>query len=176
MSEISAVWERIEAWYEAKGQTENLNPSATAEAIAQAEKDMGLTFPPELRESLLRHDGSADGGWPTGELLSLERMADERGVWMEVVESGTFDASDEYDDFFFDGADGVFLPRWWNSGWIPLDTDGGGNGYFVDTTPGPHGQKGQVGFMDHETGPAPRFPSLSAYLGAMLERLAEGQA
>ncbi|WP_339097520.1 SMI1/KNR4 family protein [Deinococcus sp. VB142] len=169
MSEISAVWERIEAWYEAKGQTENLNPSASAEAIAQAEKDMGLTFPTELRESLLRHDGSADGGWPTGELLSLERMADERKVWMDLLQDGTFDGNARHNE----GSE-TLEAGWWNPAWIPLDSDGGGNGAVIDLNPGPQGTVGQVIDMDHEVGPnGPEYPSLAAYLDAMLERLSE---
>lgn len=169
MSEISTTWERIEAWHAANGLTENLNPGASAEAIAQAEKDMGLTFPPELRESLLRHDGSADGGWPTGELLSLERMADERKVWMDLLQNGTFDDNADHNE----GSEAL-QPGWWNPAWIPLDADGGGNGAVIDLNPGRQGTVGQVIDMDHEVGPSgPKYPSLAAYLDAMLERLSE---
>ena len=175
MSDISALWERIETWYEAQGASHLLNPGASAQAIAEAEAALGLTFPAELKESLLRHDGSTWSGWAEGELLSLTRIAEERGVWMEVLESGTFDASNEYDDFFFDGADGAFLPSWWNVGWIPLDADGGSNGHFIDTTPGPNGREGQIGFMDHERGPqGPRFASLEEYLQSVADELESG--
>ncbi|GHG01723.1 glucan synthase [Deinococcus piscis] len=170
MSEISAVWERIEVWYEAQGQTETLKPGASPEAIAQAEKDMGLTFPPELRESLLRHDGSADGGWPTGELLSLERMVDERKVWMDLLQDGTFDDNADHNE----GSEAL-QPGWWNPAWIPLDADGGGNGAVIDLNPGPQGTVGQVIDMDHEVGPSgPEYPSLAAYLEAMLGQFSEG--
>ena len=172
MSEISAIWERIEAWHEAEGQTGNLNPGASAEAIAQAEKDMGLTFPPELRESLLRHGGSADSGWHTGELLSLERIADERKVWMDLLGDGTFDGNASHN-----AGSEALQAGWWNPAWIPLDSDGGGNGAVIDLHPGPQGTVGQVIDMDHEVGPSgPKYASLSAYLEAMLERLAEEQS
>ena len=171
MSEISAIWERIEAWHAANDQTENLNPGATAEAITQAEKDMGLTFPPEMRESLLRHDGSVDDGWPTGELLSLERMADERKVWMDLLQNGTFDGNASHNE-----SSEALQPGWWNPAWIPLDADGGGNGAVIDLAPGPQGTVGQVIDMDHEVGPSgPKYVSLAAYLEAMLERLSEAE-
>lgn len=171
MSEISALWERIEAWHAANGQMENLNAGATAEAIAQAEKDMGLTFPPELRESLLRHDGSVDGGWPTGELLALERMADERKVWMDLLQDGTFDDNADHNE-----DSQTLQPGWWNPAWIPLDSDGGGNGAVIDMSPGPQGTIGQVIDMDHEVGPSgPKFSSLTAYLEAMLGRLSQAE-
>lgn len=169
MSEISAIWERIEAWHKANGQTENLNAGATAEAIAQAEKDMALSFPSELRESLLRHNGSVDGGWPTGELLSLERMADERKVWMDLLQDGTFDDNADHNE----GSE-VLQPGWWHPAWIPLDADGGGNGAVIDMVPGPQGNVGQVIDMDHEVGPSgPKYVSLTAYLEAMLEQLSK---
>ena len=96
MRVITAVWERIEAWYETQGASHLLNPGASAEAIAEAEKRMGITFPAELEESLLRHDGSAGMGWPGGDLLSLEGIARERGIWMELLEGGDFDENADH--------------------------------------------------------------------------------
>ena len=68
---IADVWERIEAWYGANDASALLNPGASEAEIADAEAQMGLTFPAELRESLSRHNGSVEGGWPYGTLLSL---------------------------------------------------------------------------------------------------------
>ncbi len=114
MSEISAVWERIEAWYEAQGASHLLNPGASAEAIAQAEKQLGLTFPAELTESLMRHDGSAGMSWPGGDLLSLEGIARERSVWMELLESDIFSGNADHNE-----TSTLIQSGWWNPGWIP---------------------------------------------------------
>lgn len=171
MSSLAALWERIEAWYAAQDASELLNPGADEAEIAAAEKELGLSFPPDLRESLLRHDGSADGGWPRGELLSLERIAQERSVWMELLQDGTFDPNSDHN------ADSDALQAgWWHAGWIPLDTDGGGNSAVVDTAPGPDGQAGQIVDMDHEAGPSgPDYVSLQEYLAAVADELETGE-
>ncbi len=171
MSEISAVWERIEAWYEAQGATDMLEYGASAQAITATEQKLGLAFPIELRDSLLRHDGSGSLGWPGGELLSLERIADERQVWMELVADGIFD-----DDADHNANSLTVQPGWWNPGWIPLQADGGGNGMVVDTVPAAQGALGQVLFMDHEIGPSEAIhPSLSAYLKQVCTSLENGE-
>lgn len=169
---IGAVWQRIEAAFEAAGIADDLNPGATPEAINQTESALGLSLPDELKESLLRHNGSVEGSWPKGELLSLERIEGEARVWRELLADGTFnDASD------FDGSQGSNKLKngWWNNGWIPLDADGGGNGAFVDADPGPSGTLGQVADMDHEVGPnGPLFDSLSEYLADIAATLESG--
>ncbi|MDO4245247.1 MAG: SMI1/KNR4 family protein [Deinococcus sp.] len=167
MSEISDVWERIETWYEARGASHLLNAGASADAIAEAETNMGLTFPAELKESLLRHDGTTWSGWAGGELLSLVRIADERGVWMELLEGGGFDDNADHNE-----ESTRLQAGWWNPAWIPLHADGGGNGMVIDTAPASGGTLGQVLFMDHEVGPnEPEYDSLSAYLTAVAEGL-----
>ncbi|MGX9688201.1 SMI1/KNR4 family protein [Deinococcus wulumuqiensis] len=171
MSEISAVWERIEAWYEAQGASHLLNPGASAEAIAQAEKQLGLTFPAELTESLMRHDGSAGMSWPGGDLLSLEGIARERSVWMELLESDIFSGNADHNE-----TSTLIQSGWWNPGWIPLHADGGGNGMVVDMAPAQAGTAGQVLFMDHEVGPnEPEYDSLAEYLEAIADGLEAGQ-
>ncbi|MPY66460.1 glucan synthase 1-like protein [Deinococcus sp. SDU3-2] len=167
MSEIEAVWRRIEAWYELHGTSHLLNSGATDQAIAEAEKQLGVSFPAELQESLRRHDGSNVMGWASGELLSLERIASERRIWMELLQDGTFDDNAKHN------ADSEAVqPGWWNAAWIPLDADGGGNGAVIDMAPGPEGTAGQIIDMDHEVGPnGPQYQSLTEYLEAVADGL-----
>lgn len=167
MSEIADLWRRIEAWYEAQGASHLLNPGASGETIAEAEKQLGVSFPAELRESLRRHDGSNVMGWAGGELLSLERIASERHIWLELLGDGTFDPNADHNE------ESTFLQSgWWNAAWIPLDADGGGNGAVIDMAPGPDGQVGQIVDMDHEVGPSgPQYDSLTEYLEAVADGL-----
>ncbi|MFC6592600.1 SMI1/KNR4 family protein [Deinococcus lacus] len=167
MSEVSAIWERIEAWYGAQGASHLLNPAATPQAIADAEKALSLTFPAELKESLLRHNGTLEGHWPKGELLALERIIHEHTIWMDILQDeNSRDLADHNEDDLY------LQSGWWNAGWIPLDADGAGNGAAIDTAPAEDGKVGQILDMDHEVGPSgPIFDSLAEYLLAVARGL-----
>ncbi len=55
---MKELWDRLERWArENAGKTLGLRPGASAAAIGKAEKAMKLVFPPDLRASLLAHDG-----------------------------------------------------------------------------------------------------------------------
>ncbi|MFX0538413.1 SMI1/KNR4 family protein [Ornithinimicrobium sp. Y1847] len=170
-SDVDAVWDRIEAAFEAAGLADDLQPGASPEAIAEVEEHLGVKMPEDLRASLARHDGCYDS-WPTGSLLGTRGIRSEADVWNELLADGTFDASAEHDA---GGGSGAVGQGWWRRGWIPLDADGAGNGAVVDTDPGPQGQVGQVLDMDHEVGPSgPKHDSVLAYLRDLAEQLESG--
>jgi cell wall assembly regulator SMI1 len=161
------MWRAIEVWYAEQGASHLLNPGAVESDIVAMERRLGVEFPSDYRESLRRHNGSASSGWVRGQLLSLSYMEQERSVWMNLLNDGIFD---EYAQC---NADNTHVQSgWWNAGWIPLDADGGGNGYFVDASPGPN--LGQVRFMDHEVGPSARPCTLVEYLQGVLDNLHSG--
>src|SRR5256885_1627586 len=76
-----------------------LPAGASPDAIRQAEAEMGMEFPEDLRRLLLRHDGSGDffiypyklgGGVQT--FLALEKIV---RTWKEMVENcGDFERED----------------------------------------------------------------------------------
>lgn len=169
---INDQWERIETAFADSGIRHALNDPASPEAIDALEAELGLTLPDELRDSLLRHDGTTDGDWPYGALLGTDGIQAEAKVWRELVEDGTFDDAADHDA---SNGQGSVKPGWWNVGWIPLDADGGGNGSVVDTDPGENGVVGQVLDMDHEVGPSgPRFASVTEYLKDIADRIESG--
>lgn len=170
MSEITDLWEAIEGHYAAQGASRLLNPGASVQALDALEHSLGTSLPSALRESLSRHDGSSDSGWPHGELLSIERMLGERDIWMDLLRQGTFS---ELADF--NAGHPEVQAGWWHAGWLPLDADGAGNGAFVDLAPGPLGTVGQVRDMDHEVGPGVESQSLADYLQGALEALESGE-
>lgn len=165
MSDLHTIWERIEAWYAAQGASHLLNPGASEEAITEAEKQIGVQFPEELRESLRRHNGtggSGDWGWIHGNLNSIREIIEETKMWHELSEVGEFEDNDEHDAS--QGQNSI-KRGWWNRGWIHVDADGLGNGAVVDMSPGPNGVTGQIIDMDHEAGPSgPNFLSFKDYL------------
>lgn len=57
---VNRQWRRIERWLRANEPRtyRSLGPRGSARRIAIAESQMGLTFPDDLRASLLRHDGA----------------------------------------------------------------------------------------------------------------------
>lgn len=55
---ISRSWQRIERWVTDTEMLQELPPPATDQDLTKAEQALGLWLPAELRELLLRHNGS----------------------------------------------------------------------------------------------------------------------
>lgn len=103
MTEISALWQRIESGLERLGDSRQLRPPASGEAIAAAQARLGVTFPPELRESLLRHDGLRPDAWPDFypmPLADMVRISEEHQAVLHLAQPLLPAA---------DGGDGLFL-------------------------------------------------------------------
>lgn len=169
LTALDAAWQVLEAWYAARGADHLLRPGADEDTVARLEEQLGATLPPQWRASLARHDGSVEGGWPTGKLLSCEGILAETTIWRGLLRAGTFrDSRPEAP------GNAALRPLWWHHQWICLDADGGGNGAMVDLAPGPQGVVGQVLEMDHETGPSgPLAHDLALYLVEMALQLNE---
>src|SRR6185369_6214514 len=62
VARMNALWTRLERWLEARSPAlfATLGPPAAEEAIAAAERHLGLRFPADLRASLLVHEGQTD--------------------------------------------------------------------------------------------------------------------
>ncbi|MFE9700100.1 SMI1/KNR4 family protein [Streptomyces sp. NPDC006270] len=60
---VHASWTRIDAWLRkhAPRTFATLRPPAGGEEIAAAQEELGVTFPPDLVASLLRHNGALEG-------------------------------------------------------------------------------------------------------------------
>ncbi|WNI24579.1 SMI1/KNR4 family protein [Streptomyces sp. ITFR-16] len=167
---VASVWSRIEKWYAERDASHFLLPPATSDDIAAVEAELGVSLPEAVRASLLRHNGSTDGGWPAGSLLSCTGMAEETKVWRDLLEDGSFD--DVTDFNAADESASALRPGWWNTGWVSLDADGGGNGAVLDLSPGTGGRVGQIIDMDHEVGPSgPTAEDFADYLLLRLEEL-----
>jgi cell wall assembly regulator SMI1 len=92
------LWSRLEAWAVSNaGRSLGLRAGASEQAIAAAEKTIGMTFPPDVRASLLAHDGQEGqigdvfewlpGCSPLKSLAQIvERWKEEQGMAEEFPE------------------------------------------------------------------------------------------
>jgi cell wall assembly regulator SMI1 len=167
------VWQRIENWLEmnAPEVREGLNPPATPAQIAEAERALGVSFPPDLVEIFLIHDGQNRDtpglleGW---EFLSLERIVDEWKVWKDLLDGGDFQGSQSK-------SEGHTVTDWWSPRWIPITYSGSGDHHSVDLNPGPLGQSGQIITMWHDDPFRPVLaPSFRAWLTKLVEDFEAG--
>ncbi|MEU1388424.1 MULTISPECIES: SMI1/KNR4 family protein [unclassified Nonomuraea] len=134
---VNRQWRRIETWLKANAPKSyrTLGAPGRARTIAVAEAQTGLSFPDDLRASLLRHNGSVntEGTWPFGFLGNVNATIRQiRDHWRTLCE---IDDTDDSDD-----------PRteWWDGRMIPVGYDGMGNSLVIDSV------RRDVGETDHE--------------------------
>jgi cell wall assembly regulator SMI1 len=172
--DLPAVWKALEkALKENREEVKSsLNRGAAEAKVARYEQTLGMTLPPDARASFLKHNGQkdgADGLFPDGfldlsgefVLLNLDDSLNEWKSWKKLVDEGEFRGQQS------EPPPGV-RNDWWNPGWIPLASDGGGNSICVDLAPADGGQLGQVILMDHESGDRPVLAKSWAELLSLL--------
>lgn len=118
-----------------------LNAPVTIKEIQVVENEMGISFPDELRNLYLAHNGedkSGPGLFFGLPFLSLDEVLDEWRIWKRIEE----------DEFF--NFDAFSIPtecikeRYVNHNWIPISKDYGGNNIGIDVDPDEKGKVGQV--------------------------------
>ncbi|MFE3455482.1 SMI1/KNR4 family protein [Nonomuraea sp. NPDC059194] len=137
---VDRQWRRIEAWLKSNAPRSyrTLGKPGNAKAIAEAEAQMGLLFPDDLRASLLRHDGAVfvKDVWGFGFLGNSNSSVQEiRGTWRALCEI-------EGEDYVAEG----LTPRteWWDGRMIPIGANGSGDHLVIDSV------RRDVGRTDHE--------------------------
>jgi cell wall assembly regulator SMI1 len=172
-----AFWDRADAVLQryAPRLFASFNPPATAEQIAEAEQQLGMTLPQEVRDAYFRHNGSPRDGpalfinW--GNWCSLEEMV---GYWKRRVSTLEQDQARSPDIFpeyapYWDTL--KVSPVWWNRFWIPIGRTNTISTFYIDMQPGPLGVVGQViedfGMCDA----AWKASSFNAYLTHLIDHL-----
>lgn len=148
---IASTWERIEAeikrlkWAKSR----KLNKGASTASLAKVEKTLGVSLPDEFRESYALHDGQDSGTpfllGPSDEgycLLPLAQVLKEAKIWADLKD----DFADEEVS-----ADKGIRADWWNTKWLPIAGNGGGDFLCLDLAPAKGGQLGQIITMNHES-------------------------
>ncbi|UBV45171.1 SMI1/KNR4 family protein (plasmid) [Deinococcus taeanensis] len=110
-------------------------PPADVETL---QRQLNVPLPPAVRDMYATADGQ-DGIVP-GVLFGLtwlpaRRAAQEHATWMDLAQADASLSSDPT---------GAIEAVTFHRGWLPLATDGGGNGLAVDLAPGETGTSGQV--------------------------------
>ncbi|MFF9342590.1 MULTISPECIES: SMI1/KNR4 family protein [unclassified Streptomyces] len=161
---VQASWARIDAWLRehAPRTFATLQPPAGDDEIAAAQEELGVTFPPDLVASLLRHNGALEGPeafrFSSGDrLLGVSGILGDTG-FMRGIDQGP-DGEDE----------GYWLHDYVKFGSYDVTSDG----LLVDCRTGRE-SSGAVGRFFDETGTGfGEADSLGAYLAeeaALLER------
>ncbi len=150
------LWQRIEAVLRrtAPNLRAALPKGTSSTELANAEKQLGLTLPDDIRASHAIHDGtggadvlpqSAYGRVIGVAQLSLSEAIRDWQMWRESHEHG-FDDSRAHPK-------GPIKAKWWNPRWVPVTWDGGGDHLCLDLDPDTGGTVGQVICFSHEIGP-----------------------
>ena len=165
---VNKAWDRIDAWYAKNAPDWTLPGGATDAEIDALAAHLKLTFPEEFRVSLKRHNGIPEGQWPKNWLNPVKEIQSEWDSWTELCKKDESMEATEKSD--------AYQNKFWCEGWVPIDSDGGGNGFVMDLAPGPKGREGQILFFDHESGPdGPRFQDFAGYLEEIANELEKGR-
>jgi cell wall assembly regulator SMI1 len=92
---MKTIWNRIHAWLKenAPAGFGNLRPGASAKAIADAEKAMGLKLPADVKASYRIHNGQGDDplwvdtglvGGEAWRLISLQEIVEQWKLWSQA--------------------------------------------------------------------------------------------
>ena len=175
---VATAWKRIEQWLgdNAPRMLEALGRGAPASAVAAFEKKTGLKLPAAVAASFRRHDGGDEG---TGLFPALEKdemayspmpLSRAASEWRSCSRfARSYPAEAQFD------VDRGVRAEYWNPGWVPVATNGGGDYLCVDLAPAPGGKAGQVIEWRHETDERRRVaPSWEKYLQDLADGLEDG--
>lgn len=163
---VHASWTRIDAWLRehAPRTFATLRPPARDEEIAAAQEELGVTFPPDLVASLLRHNGALEGPeafrFSTGDrLLGVSGILGDTG-FMRGFDQG------------IDGeVEGYWLRSYVKFGSYDVTSDG----LLVDCRTG-RDSFGAIGRFFDETGTSfGEADSLGGYLAELAGKLERGK-
>jgi cell wall assembly regulator SMI1 len=177
--DVAASWSRIKSWLRSNWPEAlaELRPGASEEEIGATERHLGLMLPEEMKQFYRIHNGAGVSLFPSSDpgdpmpftALPLEEVRADWTNWKRLVDIG------EFADRSAEAAPGV-RADWWNCGWIPLASNGGGDYQCLDLAPAPTGTTGQVISMWHENGQRQLLaPSLSEYLRLIADGLESGK-
>jgi cell wall assembly regulator SMI1 len=164
---VAESWKLIKKWLKENAPDwKALQKGAAPKKIEDAEQRLGRRLPEELRESYALHNGGGEI-FPnlmdiSFYLLPLSEVVQDWESQKQLLEGGDFDHSPAQ------SAKGI-CKEWWNIGWIPFASNGGGDLFCIDLVPASGGAVGQVISHNHETG---EHQLLAASLRSWLHELA----
>lgn len=147
MSTIGETWNELDALLRERGGPEwgYLRGPAEDAQMAAAEAVFGRALPPEVRASMLVHDGEGPaGGVVRGwRLLPASEMVAKWRRWQRLLDGGDLRARSVDPD---PGVQAVA----WHPAWIPVTESGHGDHHCIDLAPTEGGTAGQVIVVWHD--------------------------
>ncbi|MFC8173899.1 SMI1/KNR4 family protein [Streptomyces sp. NPDC057242] len=164
---VQDSWSRIDDWLRehAPRTFATLGPPARHEEIAAAQEELGVTFPPDLVASLLRHDGAADGA-EAFRFSTHDRLLDVAGILQDTrFMRGIAEDLDEEE------AEG-----YWHHDYVKFGSYGvTADGLMIDCRP-ERDSFGAIGRFFDETGTGfGHAHSLGGYLAELADQLERGR-
>ncbi|MFE7356602.1 SMI1/KNR4 family protein [Streptomyces sp. NPDC057543] len=164
---VQDSWNRIDAWLRehAPRTFATLQPPAGDEEIVAAQEELGVTFPPDLVASLLRHNGAVDGAeafrFSTNDrLLGVSGILGDTGFMRGVAQDLDEEEAEHY----------------WHHGYVKFGSYGAtSDGLVIDCRTG-RDSFGAIGRFFDETGTSfGQADSLGGYLAELAGQLERGQ-
>jgi cell wall assembly regulator SMI1 len=151
-SSVAELWNRIELWLNdhAKAFAKSLSKGAEVDQLRKLEDSIGTALPAVFKQSLSIHDGQKEGydfipddGIGSFYFLRAKDILRDWKDWNAVLKAGDFEDKKAKPE------KGI-ASDWWNSGWIPFASNGGGDNLCIDLVPSKGGVVGQVILVRHD--------------------------
>lgn len=179
---MNDLWHRFENWLEQNipDAIQTLNPGASLEEIEAIQNILNIKLPDDYIASCMIHNGQNQESasltcW--GTLLSLGVISDSsfttvRAEW--TILKGVYD-EDWINESEGDRLDNLVKNFWWIPKWIPITSNGGGDGFCLDLDPGENGTQGQVIEFIHDSGSRKvEAPSFRSWFEQLVNGVEEG--
>ncbi|GKU79176.1 SMI1/KNR4 family protein [Paenibacillus sp. L3-i20] len=128
-------------------QSLNLQLGATEEDFQLLEHTLGVTLPEEMKSFYRLHNGQI---WTIGVSSFVRNLT--LSPISQIIDNWTF-LQEEFDpDDMELEVEKEIKPVLWNSKWIPIADNGGGDYLCLDTDPSEEGISGQVLYFWHDWG------------------------
>lgn len=178
-SKVADAWGRIIEWLRTNASSDAVKPfpQTMQPQIDEFQTRTGIRLPQQLLDlyAALHVSGSSSAFPSSGDYeqmafapMPLSEVLAEWTSQKELVEMGQFDDCEPVSD---QGIANV----WWDRGWIPFASNGGGDFFCIDTAPTESGVAGQVTSHSHESGRHYLLAmSLESYLHELANKIESG--
>ncbi|WP_089739420.1 SMI1/KNR4 family protein [Gracilibacillus ureilyticus] len=152
MAKAEKLWQRIiekgSLINENSKASLNLQPGASDKELQLLENTLKITLPEEVKSFYRIYNGQdwVPGTYPIVRNLTLSPISEIIHFWEFLQEE--FDP----DDGLEADIDKELKQVLWNSGWVPIAENGGGDYLCIDTDPAETGVHGQVLYFFHDWG------------------------